>query len=91
MRRVGRFEPDKKIYPDYDVYLEKSMVGETTAFFRELRQRNLGLHEFLDSDWTMLNERLPTHYDISNVHGETMQRVALQADDHRGGLLTQAA
>ena len=31
LRRVGMFEPDKKIYPDYDEYLEKSMVGETTA------------------------------------------------------------
>ena len=27
LRRVGMFEPDKKIYPDYDEYLEKSMVG----------------------------------------------------------------
>ena len=91
LRRVGMFEPDKKIYPDYDAYLEKSMIGETTAFFREVMERNLGLREFLESDWTMLNERLAVHYDIAGVHGETMQRTALQPDDHRGGLLTQAA
>ena len=91
LRRVGMFEPDKKIYPDYDAYLEKSMVGETTTFFREIVQRNLSLREFLDSDWTMLNERLAAHYDIGGVHGEAMQRVMLQPGDHRGGLLTQAS
>ena len=39
LRRVGMFEPDRKIYPDYDEYLEKSMVAETTAFFREVLAR----------------------------------------------------
>ena len=91
LRRVGMFAPDKKIYPEYDDYLEKSMIGETTAFFREVMEKNLGLREFLDSDWTMLNERLATHYDILGVQGEALQRVALKPEDHRGGLLTQAS
>ena len=91
LRRVGMFEPDKKIYPDYDEYLEKSMVGETTAFFREVLQHHLGLREFLDSDWTMLNERLAEHYGIEGIRGEPWQRVALQPENHRGGLLTQAS
>ena len=91
LRRVGMFEPDKKLYPDYDEYLEKSMVAETTAFFREVLERNLSLREFLDSDWTMLNERLAGHYDIGGVKGESMRRVALKPEDHRGGLLTQAS
>ena len=79
------FEPDKQIYPDYDEYLEKSMVGETTAFFREVLEQNLTLREFLDSDWTMLNERLASHYGIAGVQGEALQRVALKPEDHRGG------
>jgi hypothetical protein len=91
LRRVGMFEPDKKLYPDYDDYLEKSMVAETTTFFREVMERNLSLREFLDSDWTMLNERLAGHYGIAGVKGESMQRVVLKREDHRGGLLTQAS
>jgi hypothetical protein len=91
LRRVGMFAPDRKLYPDYDDYLEKSMVAETTGFFREVLTHNLSLREFLDSDWTMLNERLARHYGISGVVGEEMRRVALTADAHRGGLLTQAA
>ena len=91
LRRVGMFAPDRKLYPDYDGYLEKSMVAETTMFFREVLEKNLGLREFLDSDWTMLNERLAGHYGIQGVQGESFRRVALRPEDHRGGLLTQAS
>jgi len=91
LRRVGMFEPDKRIYPEYDEYLEKSMVGETTSFFREVLEHNLTLREFLDSNWTMLNQRLATHYGIAGVEGERMQRTPLKLEDHRGGLLTQAS
>ena len=58
LRKVGRFPPDKKLYPDYDTSLEKSMIGETKAFFREVLHGNLSLREFLHSDWGMLNSRL---------------------------------
>ncbi|MBA3938375.1 MAG: DUF1592 domain-containing protein [Planctomycetes bacterium] len=91
LRRVGMFAPDRKLYPDYDDYLEKSMVAETTGFFREVATHDLGLREFLESDWTMLNERLALHYGISGVGGQEFRRVALKPEDHRGGLLTQAA
>ena len=91
LRRVGMFAPDKKLYPDYDDFLEKSMVQETLAFFKEVMTKNLSIREFLDSNWTMLNERLSQHYGIPNVKGESMQRTALKPEDNRGGLLTQAS
>jgi mono/diheme cytochrome c family protein len=91
LRRVGMFPPDKVLYPDYDDNLEKSMIGETTGFFADVLKRNGSLREFLDSDWTMLNERLATFYGIPGVRGDAFRRVALKPEDHRGGLLTQAA
>lgn len=91
LRKVGMFAPDSKIYPEYDEALEKSMISETTAFFREILEKDLSLREFLQSDWTMLNERLAEHYGIAGVKGETLQRVTLKPEDHRGGLLTQAS
>jgi mono/diheme cytochrome c family protein len=91
LRRVGMFVPDKVLYPEYDEYLEKSMITESTSFFSEVLKRNASLREFLDSNWTMLNERLAGYYGIDGVKGETMQRVSLKPEDHRGGLLTQAA
>jgi hypothetical protein len=91
LRRVGMFPPDKKLYPTYDDYLQKSMIAETTAYFREVLEKNLSLREFLDSNWTMLNARLAEHYEIPNVTEDRFQRVSLRPEDHRGGLLTQAA
>jgi mono/diheme cytochrome c family protein len=91
LRQVGMFPPDKKLYPDYDAYLQKSMIAETTAYFGEVLGKNLSLREFIDSDWTMLNPRLAWHYQIPNVAEDRFQRVALRAEDNRGGLLTQAA
>ena len=91
LQGVGMFPPDKKLYPEYDDYLQKSMVRETTAFFHHVLDENLSLREFLDSDWTMLNARLAAHYQIPQVTEDRVQRVALRPEDHRGGLLTQAA
>ncbi len=91
LRRVGMFQPDRKIYPEYDEYLEKSMVGESTSFFREVLTHDLPIREFLASDWTMLNAILAHHYGIPGVEGEEMRRVPIGPGDHRGGLLTQAS
>lgn len=91
LRRVGMFPPDKKLYPTYDEYLQKSMVGETTSFFNEVVAKNLSLREFIDSDWTMMNARLAEHYLITGIEEDRFARVALNAESHRGGLLTQAS
>ena len=90
LKHVGMFPPDKKLYPDYDAHLEKSMIAEGTEYFREVLEKNLSVGEFLDSDWTMLNARLAEHYGMAGVGQDSFQRVALRAEDHRGGLLTQA-
>src|SRR5579883_1877901 len=46
--------------------------------------------DFLDSNYTFLNERLANHYGIRNVKGEKFRKVYLTTDQ-RGGLLTQAS
>jgi mono/diheme cytochrome c family protein len=89
--KVGMFPPDKKLYPDYDEHLQKSMVQETTATFREVLLKNLSLREFLDSDWAMLNARLAEHYGIPGVEGDDFRRVSIAPESRRGGLLTQAS
>ncbi|MCB1061888.1 MAG: DUF1592 domain-containing protein [Verrucomicrobiae bacterium] len=91
LKKVGQFPPDEKLYPDYDGWLEESMILETTHFFAEMFQSNLPVLEFLDSDWTMLNPRLALHYGIPTPKSAEFQRVALLPEHHRGGLLTQAS
>jgi len=91
LAKVGMFPPDKKLYPSWDDHLQKSLVLETTAFFREVLSKDLSLREFLDSDWTMLNARLAEHYGIAGVEGDELRRVPLAPAARRGGLLTQAS
>ncbi|MBI1375173.1 MAG: DUF1592 domain-containing protein [Phycisphaera sp.] len=90
--RVGDMQPDAKLYPEYDEELERAMVDETRAFFREMLDKDLPLSNLIDSDWAMLNDRLARHYGIPDVKGNQFRRVALDKQQTvRGGLLTQAS
>lgn len=91
LHRVGMFPPDKKLYPNYDSWLESSMRGEVVEFFRENYRRNLPIDAFIDADWTMANGRLCDFYGLPEPKTEGFQRVALRPEDHRGGLLTMGA
>ena len=91
LHRVGMFPPDPGLYPGYDKWLETSMSLETLAFFNEVDSQNLSLREFISSDWTMANPRLAAHYQLPPLATTGLQKVKLRPEDHRGGLLTQAA
>ncbi len=91
LKKVGMFPPDEKLYPDYDKWLEQSMILESTEFFAEVFRENLPIRDFLDSDWTMLNPRLASHYEMKIPDKSGFQRVSLQPDDNRGGILTHGA
>jgi mono/diheme cytochrome c family protein len=91
LKKVGSFPPDQKLYPDYDDWLEQSMILETTHYFDEMFHKNLPLAQFLDSDWTMLNPRLALHYGIDPPATAGFERVTLRPEQRRGGLLTQAS
>ncbi len=91
LRNLKATIPDKKLYPDFDEWLEFSMPRETYGFFDEMLRHDRPVAEFLHSDWSMLNERLATLYGIPDVRGSAFRKVSLPADSHRGGVLTQAA
>src|SRR6056297_713745 len=91
LHRVGMFPPDKKLYPDYDDWLETSMRAEPVEYFREMFARNFPIEALLDSDWTMANARLCAFYGLPEPKTGGFQRVVLQPEDHRGGLLTMGA
>ncbi|MEN9576449.1 MAG: hypothetical protein RL514_4304 [Verrucomicrobiota bacterium] len=92
VREVGVMRADANLYPEYDLELEAAMRGETEHFIAEMFRRDLPLHQLIDSDWTMLNERLARHYDIPGVLGPDFRRVSLdKTKTVRGGLLTQAS
>lgn len=91
LHRLGMFPPDRKLYPTYDAWLETSLRAEPIEFFREMFSKNLPVDSFVDSDWTMANARLCEFYGLPAPASGGFERVSLQPDDHRGGLLTMGA
>lgn len=83
--------PDQKLYPEYDEILKHAMLGETHAFLQEMIKDDLSVSHVIDSDFTMLNERIARHYGIDGVSGTHFQKVALQPRHHRGGIITHAS
>jgi len=92
LREIEFTTPDGKLYPEFDPLLQAAMLGETKHFFEHMLTEDLSVLNFIDSDWTFLNERLARHYGIPGVQGhERFERVSLPADSIRGGVLTQAS
>lgn len=91
LHRLGMFPPDVKLYPDYDVWLEESFRQEVFHYFHRLFTKNEPVDRLLVSDWTMANPRLCEFYGLPQPEGSGFQRVELQPEDHRGGLLTMGA
>ena len=91
LRDIDFTEPDSKLYPEYDDVLRAAMLEETRAFFQEILEHDSSLLEFVDSDWTILNEPLARHYHMDTVKGQDFRRVQLEPTSVRGGVLTQAS
>jgi mono/diheme cytochrome c family protein len=92
VREVGVMKANADLYPEYDAELEAAMRGETEHFISEMFRSDLPLSNLIDSDWTMLNERLAKHYRIDGVVGPDFRRVSLdKSQTVRGGLLTHAS
>lgn len=91
LREIDFTSPDVKLYPEFRLDLRDAMLAETRAFFRELLTQDLGVTNFIDSDFLMINQRLAEHYEVPGVEGYTIRRVPKPANSPRGGLLTQAA
>lgn len=69
--------------------LRRAMRQETEGVFDYIVRDDRNLLELVDSDYTFLNERLATHYGITNVSGNEVRLVKLPPGSPRGGILTQ--
>ena len=91
LRSITLTEPDENLYPEFTPWMLESMVAETRLYFAEMLRQNLGARYLVDSDFAMLNQCLAELYNIPDVHGGSLRKVALPRESHRGGLLTQAS
>lgn len=90
LRRLKDADPDREQFADFDEPLREAMERESELFFAAIMREDRSLLDFLDSDYTFLNERLAKHYGIPGVEGPEFRRVKLETDQ-RGGLITQAS
>ncbi len=90
LRSVKTVTPDKKSYPGFDDALRQAMIRETELFFETVVREDRSVLDFLDADFTFVNERLAKHYGIPGVKGPDFRKVSLAALPRRG-VLTQAS
>jgi len=90
LRSLKTIQPDPDLFPEFDEALRSAMIRETELFFQEIVKEDRSVLEFLDADYTFVNERLARHYGLRGVRGSQFRKVALSGEQ-RGGLLTQAS
>ncbi len=90
LRDVAKVTPDPEGFPDFDDALRTAMLRETELLFDAIVKEDRSVLEFLNADYTFLNERLARHYGVADVRGDEFRRVALPANQRRG-VLTHAS
>jgi hypothetical protein len=92
LKEIAATTPDKMLYPEFVPYMQQCMVNETRAYFRVMIDENLGVRNFVTSDFAMLNGELCKIYALDlGLQGSELKKVTLPPNSHRGGILTQGA
>ena len=73
-----------------DAALLSSMQEETERFFDDIVRNNRSIMDFLDADYTFVDERLAKLYGIPGVTGSEFRKVQVDKS-RRGGIFTHAS
>jgi hypothetical protein len=90
LRNIPSWRPDPEKYPQFDDSLRSALQKETELFFGYIVREDRRVTDFLNADYTFLNERLARHYGVPGVRGSYFRRVAL-TNPERGGLLSHGS
>jgi len=91
LRNLEHQRPDIAAYPTFDERLRKAMLTETQMFVMSVFRNNSSVLDFLNANYSFLNQRLAEHYGVPGVYGTTFRKVPIDPALHRGGLLGQGA
>lgn len=87
-KRFGEF---RAISDRFNDEMKRAMQRETEMCVEHVVQEDRSLLELLDCDYTFLNEKLASLYEIPGVKGPEFRKVKLPEGSPRGGVLTQAS
>jgi mono/diheme cytochrome c family protein len=89
-RALEAHTPDRTRFPEFTDYTRMSMKKETELFFEHILREDRPILDFLDANYTFLNQRLAELYQIGGVKGHEFRKVDLTGTT-RGGILTHAS
>jgi hypothetical protein len=93
LRSLNEIDPDPNVFPfvvGVDGDLRPDMVEEVLMFSDSIFREDRNVIDFLNADYTFLNERVALHYGINDIKGSRFRRVTLPQSARRG-LLGKAA
>jgi len=91
LRNLGGMPPDRGEFEEYySKGFQDAFKTETRMFMRDLIDRDASIVNFLDSDYSFLNQPLATHYELGELgdpaKAHEFRKVSFKTDK-RGGLL----
>ena len=91
LRNLGGMPPDRGEFEEYySKGFQDAFKTETRMFMRDLIDHDASLVNFLDSDYSFLNQPLATHYELGELgdpaKAHEFRKVSFKTDK-RGGLL----
>lgn len=89
-RNLEVVTPDRQRFKAFDESLRQAMRRETELLFETILRENRSVLEFLNADYTFVDETLARLYGIPGIPGGEFHRVSLQGT-HRRGVLTHAS
>jgi len=90
LRDIDLASPNERAFPDWKGGIANSLKKESQSFVDHILRENRSVIEFLNADYTFLNDKLARYYGIKGVKGDKYQKVSLQGTP-RGGILTHGS
>jgi Protein of unknown function (DUF1592)/Protein of unknown function (DUF1588)/Protein of unknown function (DUF1587)/Protein of unknown function (DUF1585)/Protein of unknown function (DUF1595)/Ca-dependent carbohydrate-binding module xylan-binding/Cytochrome C oxidase, cbb3-type, subunit III len=81
---------DSKLYPSTKGSMRPLMIRETKEFCLDLWRNNRRIDQLIDADFTFLNEKLASHYQVPGITGDHFRKVSWN-DPMRRGILSHAS
>jgi len=82
---------ERKAFQQYTDYTRMSMQQETEKFFDYIMREDRSVLDFIDADYSFLNQRMAEYYGIPGIKGTEFRKVSLPVSSYRRGVITQAS
>ncbi len=90
LRNLELVDRDDDLFPEFNRELRDAMRKESELYFDAVLRENRSILDFLQSDFTFVNQRLAEHYGIAGIEGKEHRRIPVDGAQ-RGGVLTHAS